>query len=99
MVVEAETLRTSTVVLRDCELLACGACGWVHYAMTLEQRIADERNLGRYNLTLIERSIYQSAYRQCLRCEAPVAGFRRAEERDLVKAAGHLVTPVIVDNS
>ena len=87
------------MVLRDRRLLACGACGWVHYAMTFEEKLANDRSVARYNLTPAEQLIYQSAYRQCLRCEAPVGGFRLAEERDLSCASGHMVTPVIIDNS
>jgi hypothetical protein len=85
--------------LLDRKLLACGSCGWVHYEMTFEERLATDRSLVRYNLTPAEQLIYQSAYRQCLRCEAPVGGFRAAEERDLKCAASHLVTPVMLDNS
>jgi hypothetical protein len=96
---EVETLRTGGVVLRDRRLLACGACGWVHYAMTFEEKLTNDRGVERYKLTPAEQLIYQSAYRQCLRCEAPVGGFRLAEERDLVRAAGHMVTPVMIDNS
>jgi hypothetical protein len=66
--------------------------------MTFEERLANDRALVRYNLTPAEQLIYQSAYRQCLRCEAPVGGFRAAEERDLERAASHLVTPVMIDN-
>jgi hypothetical protein len=96
---ETETLKKGPVYLRDRKLLACGACGWVHYAMTFEEGLASDRSLARYNLTAAEQFAYQSAYRQCLRCEAPVRGFRSAEERDLVRAASHLVTPVMIDNS
>jgi hypothetical protein len=96
---EAETLRTESLVLRDRRLLACGTCGWVHYAMTFEEKQANDRSLLRYKITPAELLIYQSAYRQCLRCEAPVGGFRGAEERDLARASGHIVTPVMIDNS
>jgi hypothetical protein len=90
--------RGPSVALRDRKLLACGSCGWVHYAMTFEERLENDRSLIRYHLTPSEQLIYQSAYRQCLRCESPVGGFRRAEERDLVRAAAHMVTPVMIDN-
>lgn len=99
MSAEAETSRTEPLVLRDRKLLACGSCGWVHYAMTFEEKVANDRILIRYKLTPAEQLIYQSAYRQCLRCEAPVGGFRDAEERDMVRAGGHIVTPVMIDNS
>jgi len=96
---ETETLEKRSVYLRDRKLLACGACGWVHYAMTFQEKLTNDSRLARYNLTAAEQLAYQSAYRQCLRCEAPVGGFRAAEERDLARAASHLVTPVMIDNS
>jgi len=70
---ETETLGKRSVYLRDRKLLACGACGWVHYAMTFQEKLTNDRRLARYNLTPAEQLAYQSAYRQCLRCEAPVA--------------------------
>ena len=96
---ESETLHKRAVYLRDRKLLACGACGWVHYLMTFQEKLANDRRLARYNLTPTEQLAYQSAYRQCLRCEAPVGQFRAAEERDVTRAASHLVTPVMVDES
>jgi len=67
--------------------------------MTVEEKVALDRSLARYNLTPAEQLLYESAYRQCLRCESPVGEFRPAAERDLVRAAGHIVTPVLLDNS
>jgi hypothetical protein len=96
---ETEILHKRPVYLRDRKLLVCGACGWVHYSMTSQEKLANDRRLARYNLTPAEQLAYQSAYRQCLRCEAPVGEFRAAEERDLRRAASHLVTPVMVDES
>ena len=96
---ESESLGDGPVVLRDRELIACGACGWVHYAMTVEEKLAIDRGLSRYNLSPAEQFLYESAYRQCLRCESPVGGFRVAQERDFVRAAGHMVTPVLIDSS
>ena len=98
MGIESETLRTGPLVLRDCKLLACGSCGWVHYAMTFEEKRAIDRGLARYNLTPAEHLLHESAYRQCVRCESPVGGFRATAEHDLVRAAGHLVTPVLIDD-
>jgi hypothetical protein len=66
--------------------------------MTFQEKLTGDRRLACYNLTPAEQLTYQSAYRQCLRCEAPVSGFRAAEERDLARAASHLVTPVMIDN-
>jgi hypothetical protein len=85
-----------SVTLRR-QLLTCPACGWVHYAMTREEKTANDRFLTRYQLTEQERSLYESAFRQCLQCEAPAHRFRAAEEEDIARAAGHLVTPVYVE--
>jgi hypothetical protein len=67
--------------------------------MTFEEKLAIDRGLARYNLTPAEQFLHESAYRQCLRCESPVDGFRAAEELDLVRAAGHMVTPVLIDSN
>lgn len=99
MGVEIDTSANEPTVLRDRKLIACGECGWVHYAMTVEEKLALDRSLSRYNLTAAEQLLYESAYRQCLRCESPVGGFREARERDLARAAGHMVTPVLIDIS
>ena len=99
MGVEREYLSDRPNALRDRKFIACGECGWVHYAMTVEEKLALDRGLARYNLTPTEQLLHESAYRQCLRCESPVGGFREAVERDLVRAVGHLVTPVLLDNS
>jgi hypothetical protein len=66
--------------------------------MTAEEKAAQDRTLERYQLDVSERRIYESAYRQCLRCESPVDVFRSAGERDLDRAAGHIVTPVLFDD-
>ena len=50
----------------------------------------------RYHLSAVEQQIYESAWRQCLRCEAPACEFCAASAADLARAAGHLVTPVFV---
>ena len=99
MGIEREYSSDGPRVLRDRKLIACGECGWVHYAMTVEEKLALDRGLTRYNLTPTEQFLHESAYRQCLLCESPVAGFRDAIERDLVRAAGHMVTPVLIDKS
>jgi hypothetical protein len=65
--------------------------------MTAEEKAASDRFLERYQLSAAERLIYESAFRQCLRCESPASEFAAAEEEDLARAAGHLVTPVFVD--
>ncbi len=88
--------------LIDRRLLACPRCGWVHYAMTWAETQESDRHLAyltrRYELSPEEQALYASAYRQCLRCESPATSFRAAQERDLDRAAGHLVTPVLVQS-
>ena len=86
-------------VLVGRRLLACRICGWVHYAMTADERAQNDRALERYSLTATERSVHEASLRQCLRCEAPVTEFRDAREPELARAAGHLVTPVLVEDS
>jgi len=80
------------------KLLVCGACGWVHYVMTAEEKDAQDRSMERYQLDAAERRTYEAAFRQCLRCESPLTMFREARERDLNRAAGHIVTPVLMDS-
>ena len=80
-------------------MLACGVCGWVHYAMTVWEKAQNDRALERYKLDAVESLVYESAFRQCLRCESPASGFRDAREPELARAAGHLVTPVLTDDA
>jgi len=65
--------------------------------MTAEEKATNDRVLERYQFSEAERLVYESAFRQCLRCEAPAREFRAAEEPDLAQAEGHLVTPVFVE--
>jgi len=65
--------------------------------MIPEEKAANDRPLERYQLSATERHLYESTFRQCLRCEAPASAFAAAQERDLARAAGHIVTPVFVD--
>ncbi len=83
-------------VLYEKRLLACRECGWVHYVMTVEEKTASDRFLERYQLSETERHLYESAFRQCLRCESPADAFRAAKEDDVARAANHIVTPVFV---
>ena len=92
-------VRRAPQVLRGRRMLACAACGWVHYAMTVEEKADGDRALERYKLNAAERLTYESAFRQCLRCEAPVSEFREARDSDLARAASHLVTPVLADDA
>jgi len=94
---ESELPRRSRTVLTNRRFLSCRECGWVHYVMTEEEKETSDRFLERYQLTAKERFLYESAFRQCLRCETPANAFRMAEEADLARAAGHVVTPVFVD--
>lgn len=78
------------------KLLVCGACGWVHYAMTDDEKADLDGALVRYHLSEHEREIYEAEFRQCLRCESPVTGFKQATDGDVTRALGHIVTPVLV---
>ncbi len=82
--------------LINCKLLACGTCGWVHYAMTDDEKAALDGVLVRYQLNKREQVAYEAEFRQCLRCESPVTVFRQATEGDIARALGHIVTPVLV---
>jgi hypothetical protein len=92
-----ESAQGGRTVLLNRRFVTCGACGWVHYVMTAEEKEAGERLIARYHLSERERLLYESAFRQCLRCEAPVSAFRAADESDLDRAEGHVVTPVFVE--
>ncbi len=87
----------SRSVLLGRRFLTCRECGWVHYVMTTAEKAASDQFLERYQLSEAERRIYESAFRQCLRCESPTSEFSAAEEADLARAANHLVTPVFVE--
>jgi hypothetical protein len=82
--------------LIDRKLVVCGACGWVHYAMTEDEKADFDGALVRYQISEHEREIYEAEFRQCLRCESPVTVFRQASEGDVARALGHIVTPVLV---
>ena len=87
-------------ILTDRRLVTCPKCRWVHYVMTLEEKAVNDRLLARlterYQLDQEEQELYESAYRQCLRCESPADNFRTATEEDIDRAEGHIVTPVFV---
>ena len=84
-------------VVIERHMLICEVCGWLHYAMTANEKARSDLALERYNLSATERWAYESSFRQCLRCEAPVREFRQAKESELARAVGHLVTPVLMD--
>jgi hypothetical protein len=67
--------------------------------MTAAEKAEKDRALQRYDLTAAEWSAYESSWRQCLRCEAPASELRDAEESDLARAIGHIVTPVLVEEA
>ena len=94
---DAGTQKFEGMILRGRKLLACGTCGWVHYVMSAEEKVAQDRAIERYHLDPAERLTYEAAFRQCLRCESPLSEFRDAIERDLNRALGHIVTPVLPD--
>jgi hypothetical protein len=87
----------SRLILTGRRLLACDACGGVHYAMSADEKAQNDRALERYHLSAAERFAYESSFRQCLVCEAPLGEFRDAREAELARADGHLVTPVLAD--
>jgi len=96
---DAGTQKFEGMILHGRKLLACGACGWVHYVMSAEEKVAQDRAIERYHLDPAERLTYEAAFRQCLRCESPLSRFRDAIEGDLNRAAGHIVTPVLPDST
>lgn len=69
--------------------------------MTPEEKEENDRALARlterYQLTAQERELYEAAFRQCLRCEAPASTFRAAQALDLERMEGDIVTPVFVE--
>jgi hypothetical protein len=83
-------------LLYNRNLVACGTCGWVHYAMTADEKAELDGTLVRYHLDEQEREVYEAEFRQCLKCESPTSVFRQATEADLTRASGHIVTPVLV---
>jgi hypothetical protein len=93
----AYRIASGHAVLVGRRLLTCSICGWVHYAMTAEEKQAHDRLPDRYEFTPAERRMYETTFRQCLRCESPAAAFRIAGENDLARAEGHIVTPVYIE--
>jgi hypothetical protein len=83
-------------------LIACAECGWVHYAMTAEEKSAADAEkfalASRYRLSDAELDLIELSQRRCLRCESPAAGFRLAAPEDLEQAEGHIVTPIYVES-
>jgi ribosomal protein L37E len=98
---EHEAERRTGTVLFNRRFLTCPECGWVHYVMTAEEKATNDRSLAylieRYHLNEKEQLIYEAAFQQCLRCESPASVFHAATERDLDRAANHIVTPVYVE--
>ena len=66
--------------------------------MTVAEKRASDQLADRYQMTVHERLLLQSTYRQCLRCESPASDFRVAGARDVARAKGHLVTPVFFED-
>ena len=91
----------SRTVLTDRRFVACSKCGWVHYVMTVAEKVANDqllnRLIDRYQFSAAEQLLYESTYQQCLRCESPAREFRAAQEHDLDRAEGHIVTPIFVE--
>jgi hypothetical protein len=82
--------------LTNRKLFACGVCGWVHYAMTEQEKADLDGAMVRYHLRDVEHEAYEAEFRQCLKCESPTDVFRQATEADIKRALGHIVTPVLV---
>jgi len=82
--------------LTDRRLVACGTCNWVHYAMSEDEKALHDNVLARYDLSAHERRVYEAQFQQCLRCESPATDFHLASEREIARALGHIVTPVMV---
>jgi hypothetical protein len=91
-----------TGVLIGRRLVACAQCGWVHYAMTLEEKLSADaeanRLAQRYRMNEQELGLLESALRHCLRCESPAMAFRPAAAQDVAHAEGHIVTPIYVES-
>lgn len=88
--------RGSSFVLLDRRFVTCSERGWAPYAMTAEEKAASAQVIARYHLNEQHQRLYESAFRQCLRWAAPAAACRAANASDLDRAAGHIVTPVLV---
>lgn len=91
-----------TRILIGRRLMACAQCGWVHYAMTEEEKLCADaeatRLAQRYQMDERELGLLESALRQCLRCESPAMAFRPADPEDVAHAEGHIVTPIYVES-
>jgi hypothetical protein len=83
-------------LLTDRKLLACERCGWVHYGMDDDEKAGLNSVLLRYSLSEHEREARKTEFRRCLRCESPASGFRQANQADIARALGHLITPVML---
>jgi hypothetical protein len=81
------------------ELVACGACGWVHYLMAAAEKASHDNALTRYTFSPRERETLELEHRQCLRCESPSQIFRRATDKDISAALNHIVTPIILEGT
>jgi hypothetical protein len=73
----------SRAVLMNRRVLTCPECSWVHYVMTTAEKVANDVGIERYHLDEVERQVYESAWRQCVRCEAPAREFCATSEGDL----------------
>lgn len=83
-------------------LIACAECGWVHYAMTAEEKMAADAETSmlaqRYRMSHAEIGLIELSQRRCLRCESPARSFRMADAEDLAQADGHIVTPIYLES-
>ena len=67
--------------------------------MTAQEKGQSERAIGALQSERRPEPVYESLFRQCLRCEAPVMTFVRVTRVELARAAGRLVTPVLTDGA
>jgi hypothetical protein len=65
--------------------------------MTDDEKAVHDSALSRYELSAQERRVYEAQFRQCLRCESPATDFHPADQREISRAVGHIVTPVLIE--
>ena len=88
-----------STVLTGRALVACTACGWVHYEMTPAEKAIHDSRLTPYDLSPAERETYETGFQQCLRCESSSRQFRPATDDEIARAIDHLVTPILLQDA
>jgi hypothetical protein len=82
-------------LLTGTKLLACEGCGWVHYAMSDDERAGLNSAFIRYRFSKHEQETCEAGFQRCVRCESSASGFRQANKADIERALNHLITPVL----